>query len=85
VAAEPGSPGHTNLLYALRDGKPIMLRQAREALGARWEVTPGSPRRHTLLDNIHLERRAPVRHLDGQDVLRFAVGPGFRRAVESGG
>src|SRR5579864_3384909 len=38
---EPGEPeiqAHTNPVYLLRDGKPVIIQSAREALVARWET-----------------------------------------------
>ncbi len=35
---EPDIQAHTNAVYALRDGKPVLIRPAREALAARWEA-----------------------------------------------
>jgi len=36
MPGEPDIQGHTNPVYALRNGKPVMVRAAREALAARW-------------------------------------------------
>ena len=38
---EPGEPeiqGHTNPVYVIRDGRPVMVRAAREKLAGRWEA-----------------------------------------------
>lgn len=34
---EPDIQGHTNPVYVLREGRPVMVRPAREAVAARWE------------------------------------------------
>ena len=36
--AEPDIQAHTNPVYLLRDGKPVMVRAARETVAAQWEA-----------------------------------------------
>lgn len=35
---EPEIQGHTNPVYVLREGRPVMMRAAREAVAKKWEV-----------------------------------------------
>jgi hypothetical protein len=37
LQGEPDIQAHTNPQHLLRNGKPVMVRAAREALAARWE------------------------------------------------
>ncbi len=38
LEGEPDIQAHTNPVYLLEDGKPVMIRAAREAVAARWEA-----------------------------------------------
>jgi hypothetical protein len=49
LQGEPDIQAHTNPQYLLRNGKPVMVRSAREALAARWESELNHYRRAGLI------------------------------------